>query len=242
MPELAADRRPQAHRHPVPDLDHVLLLHRRGVRGADPAGAADAAAGPGGIGHLQQVLHHARHHHDLPVPGAFGAGDAGELPDPDHDRARSDLAFPKINLLSWYLYVVGGTLTLAALVLGGVDTGWTFTTPLMHALPEHACGHGGDWRLHRRVQLHLHRAELHRDHPPHARAGDDVVPAAAVRVGELRGVDPDGAGHAGAGDHDRAGGAGADGRASGSSTRPRAATRCCSSTSSGSTRTRRCTS
>src|ERR1700684_4394544 len=41
-----------------------------------------------------------------------------------------DLAFPKINLLSWYLYLVGGGLTLAALVLGGVDTGWTFTTPL----------------------------------------------------------------------------------------------------------------
>src|SRR5580693_7226852 len=31
-----------------------------------------------------------------------------------------DLAFPKINLLSWYLYLVGGGMTLAALVLGGV--------------------------------------------------------------------------------------------------------------------------
>ena len=41
-----------------------------------------------------------------------------------------DLAFPKINLLSWYLYMIGGTFLLAALVLGGVDTGWTFTTPL----------------------------------------------------------------------------------------------------------------
>src|SRR5450432_1423452 len=41
-----------------------------------------------------------------------------------------DLAFPKINLLSWYLYVAGGAFTLAALILGGVDTGWTFTTPL----------------------------------------------------------------------------------------------------------------
>src|SRR5436305_8895473 len=41
-----------------------------------------------------------------------------------------DLAFPKINLLSWYLYVAGGTFTLAALIFGGVDTGWTFTTPL----------------------------------------------------------------------------------------------------------------
>ena len=49
-----------------------------------------------------------------------------------------DLAFPKINLLSWYLYVVGGILMLAALVLGGVDTGWTFTTPLStHYLNTH---------------------------------------------------------------------------------------------------------
>jgi cytochrome c oxidase subunit 1 len=41
-----------------------------------------------------------------------------------------DLAFPKINLLSWYLYVAGGIFILSAMVLGGVDTGWTFTTPL----------------------------------------------------------------------------------------------------------------
>src|SRR5215472_2872968 len=41
-----------------------------------------------------------------------------------------DLAFPNINLLSWYLYLVGGVLTLTALIFGGVDTGWTFTTPL----------------------------------------------------------------------------------------------------------------
>src|SRR5207248_11449288 len=41
-----------------------------------------------------------------------------------------DLAFPKINLLSWYLYWLGGIVFLAAMVLGGVDTGWTFTTSL----------------------------------------------------------------------------------------------------------------
>jgi cytochrome c oxidase subunit 1 len=40
-----------------------------------------------------------------------------------------DLAFPKINLTSWYLFIAGGILALAALVLGGVDTGWTFYTP-----------------------------------------------------------------------------------------------------------------
>ena len=41
-----------------------------------------------------------------------------------------DLAFPKINLLSWYLYVVGGTFVLYSFLTGGLDTGWTFYTPL----------------------------------------------------------------------------------------------------------------
>jgi cytochrome c oxidase subunit 1 len=40
-----------------------------------------------------------------------------------------DLAFPKINLLSWYIYILGGLFTFYALVAGGVDTGWTFYTP-----------------------------------------------------------------------------------------------------------------
>jgi cytochrome c oxidase subunit 1 len=40
-----------------------------------------------------------------------------------------DLAFPRINLLSWYIYVIGGLFTLYAMVAGGVDTGWTFYTP-----------------------------------------------------------------------------------------------------------------
>ncbi|MBX7258204.1 MAG: cbb3-type cytochrome c oxidase subunit I [Candidatus Hydrogenedentes bacterium] len=40
-----------------------------------------------------------------------------------------DLAFPKINLLSWYLYIIGGGLAVFALISGGVDTGWTFYTP-----------------------------------------------------------------------------------------------------------------
>ncbi|WP_218511755.1 cytochrome c oxidase subunit I [Variovorax sp. dw_308] len=40
-----------------------------------------------------------------------------------------DLALPRINLLSWYLYIIGGVITLLALFFGGVDTGWTFYTP-----------------------------------------------------------------------------------------------------------------
>ena len=40
-----------------------------------------------------------------------------------------DLAFPRINLLSWYVYVGAGILGTIAVVGGGVDTGWTFYTP-----------------------------------------------------------------------------------------------------------------
>jgi len=40
-----------------------------------------------------------------------------------------DLAFPRINLLSWYLLVIGGLFGLFAMIAGGVDTGWTFYTP-----------------------------------------------------------------------------------------------------------------
>jgi cytochrome c oxidase subunit I len=41
-----------------------------------------------------------------------------------------DLAFPKLNLMSWYLFMAGGFCALYALFAGGVDTGWTFYTPL----------------------------------------------------------------------------------------------------------------
>jgi cytochrome c oxidase subunit I len=40
-----------------------------------------------------------------------------------------DLAFPRINLLSWYIYIAGGLFTIWALLSGGVDTGWTFYAP-----------------------------------------------------------------------------------------------------------------
>jgi cytochrome c oxidase subunit 1 len=40
-----------------------------------------------------------------------------------------DLAFPRLNLLSWYIYIVGSIFTLYAAISGGVDTGWTFYTP-----------------------------------------------------------------------------------------------------------------
>src|SRR5689334_8351293 len=40
-----------------------------------------------------------------------------------------DLAFPRLNLASWYLYTGGAIFVIATLLWGGVDTGWTFYTP-----------------------------------------------------------------------------------------------------------------
>jgi cytochrome c oxidase subunit I len=41
-----------------------------------------------------------------------------------------DVAFPRLNLLSYYLYLTGGIVELYVMMTGGIDTGWTFTTPL----------------------------------------------------------------------------------------------------------------
>jgi len=40
-----------------------------------------------------------------------------------------DVAFPRLNLLSWYIFITGAALALVSAVTGGVDTGWTFYTP-----------------------------------------------------------------------------------------------------------------
>ena len=153
-----------------------------------------------------------------------------------------DLAFPKINLLSWYLYVAGACFLVFALLNGGVDTGWTFTTPLSTHYRQYPRDHGCDGRLYRRVQLHLHRPELYCDHPPHALPGHDLVPAALVLLVALCGLDPDGSGHAGTGHHAGPGHARAHHRhrrlRSHQGWRPAA----CSSISSGSIRIPPCTS
>jgi cytochrome c oxidase subunit 1 len=46
-----------------------------------------------------------------------------------------DVAFPRLNLLSWYVYVAGAAFTLWAMLYGGADTGWTFYTPYSTITP-----------------------------------------------------------------------------------------------------------
>jgi cytochrome c oxidase subunit 1 len=46
-----------------------------------------------------------------------------------------DVAFPRLNLASFYVYCVGAIIVLAALWFGGVDTGWTFYAPYSTSSP-----------------------------------------------------------------------------------------------------------
>ena len=113
-----------------------------------------------------------------------------------------DLAFPRINLLSWYLYVIGGTHharrrgSAAAL-----DTGWTFYTPYSTIALEDQRHARGARRVRRRLLVDPDRLQLHRHRAPHARARPDVVPAAALRVGAVRDEPRDDSRHAGHRDH-----------------------------------------
>ena len=61
-----------------------------------------------------------------------------------------DLAFPKLNLASWYFFIGGGLFALWAAVTGGVDTGWTFYTPYSSDVLEHESAGDGDRGVHRR--------------------------------------------------------------------------------------------
>ncbi len=40
-----------------------------------------------------------------------------------------DVAFPRLNLASWYIYIAGALFAVYAIVSGGIDTGWTFYSP-----------------------------------------------------------------------------------------------------------------
>jgi cytochrome c oxidase subunit I len=95
-------------------------------------------------------------------------------------RARPGV--PAINLLSWYLFMTGGSFTLWAMLAGGVDTGWTFYTPysstysntyvMMTALGIFISG----------LLVDPHRPELHRHGAQDARPRPDLVPPAAVHL------------------------------------------------------------
>ena len=52
-----------------------------------------------------------------------------------------DVAFPRLNLASWYIYLIGSFFAIASALVGGVDTGWTFYTPYSTMTDE------GHWKV-----------------------------------------------------------------------------------------------
>ena len=81
-----------------------------------------------------------------------------------------DVAFPKLNLLSWYLFMIGGFFVMHAIIIGGVDTGWTFYTPYSTRLLKHARHRNGGGNFHRGLRFNFDRTEFHHHHPKNARA------------------------------------------------------------------------
>ena len=95
-----------------------------------------------------------------------------------------DVAFPRVNLWGYYFYVIGAVLALASIVFGasipaGRSIRLTARRPRRGDLP-------GFRGVRARLQLDLHRHQLHRHHPQAPPDGHDLVPHAAVPLGPLR--------------------------------------------------------
>ena len=70
-----------------------------------------------------------------------------------------DVAFPRLNLLSYYIYVTGALFGVYAMLSDGVDTGWTFY-PLLRSIEWRGCFNDTSG-IHFRIFLHSYRDELH---------------------------------------------------------------------------------
>src|ERR1017187_1366788 len=106
-----------------------------------------------------------------------------------------DLAFPRVNLLSWYLYMAGAITALVAMVSGGVDTGWTFYTPFSTTYSNtHVIGAAIGIFI-AGFSPQPARPKLHPPHSSYAPPRQDGAPPAAVLLVELRGRYHHGAGH-----------------------------------------------
>ena len=111
-----------------------------------------------------------------------------------------DVAFPRLNLASFYLWCSGALLSDHRDPVRGLDTGWTFYTPYS-SRPQTPVLLAVVRRVPARVLVDLHRPQLPGDDPQVPPAGHGLVPAAAERVGDLRDRDHAGARDAGARHH-----------------------------------------
>ena len=229
--------RSQAHRAALSRFHHLLFSLRRCGGDADAAGTDPSPWRALHLHDLQQALHAAWRDHGLVLPHSLDSQRAGKFSDPTHDR-RAGHGLPAAQPDQLVRLHVrrpvrhGGN--LARRRRHGLD--------VLHALQQHLfkhlghCDGGGD--LHQRVLLHFYRPQFHRYRPQAARARHDLVSAAAPGVDALLDQPHFRPRHARSGDHADAGHARAGLRHRHFRSAQSAATRCSSSISSGSTRTR----
>ena len=108
-----------------------------------------------------------------------------------------DVAFPRLNLASYYIYLAGSFWVLLALWIGGVRHRLDLLRALQRALAQRGRAHRAR-HLHPRVVDHPDGHQLHRHHPHDARPRPRLVAAAALRLGHLRHERHPGPRHAGA--------------------------------------------
>ena len=117
-----------------------------------------------------------------------------------------DLAFPRINLLSWYIYLLGGIVTIYALARRRRRYRLDFLRALQHHVFQLVRGCRRPRNFHQRLLVDSDGPEFHRHDSHDARAGHDLVPAAALYLVPLRHVADHDSGNAGDRDHDSAAG------------------------------------
>ena len=97
-----------------------------------------------------------------------------------------DLAFPRINLGSWYVFNLSGLVLLYALVMGGVDTGWTFLHAVFDPVRKRVCIRCGNGDFRQWLFIYHDVTQFCCDDTPLACSGHDLDETAAFCVGHLR--------------------------------------------------------
>ncbi len=109
-----------------------------------------------------------------------------------------DVAFPKLNLMSWYIFITGCLFDAVRHHLRRRG----YRLDVLPALQQRLCAHQRDRRgarrFHRRIFVDPHRPEFRRHHSQDARPGHDLVPLAALHLVDVRDehhLHPGNAGH-----------------------------------------------
>jgi hypothetical protein len=135
-------------------------------------------------GHLQQALQYARHYHGVLLPDPFHPRGAGKFPGA-HDGRRPRPGFSQAQPAELVHLHDGGLLTLYSRCLGRRGYGLDVLHAAEYHLRQHQCAFRSVRSVHRRVLLHSHRPEFRGYDSQDARARHDLVPHAAVSLGDV---------------------------------------------------------